>query len=42
MKILFYNLIKSFHILKANNIVHNDITLENILIESIDKAKINI
>lgn len=40
MKILFYNLIKAFHYLKEINIVHNDITPENIIIKSIDEIKI--
>lgn len=40
MKILFYNLIKAFYILKVNNVVHNDVSPNNILIESPEKIKI--
>ncbi|OMJ66247.1 hypothetical protein SteCoe_36983 [Stentor coeruleus] len=40
MKLLFYNVIKAFHTLKENNIVHNDIKPHNILIKSSEEVKI--
>ncbi|OMJ71773.1 hypothetical protein SteCoe_29916 [Stentor coeruleus] len=40
MKILFYNIVKGFYLLKENNIVHNDIKPENILVNSPEDIKI--
>ncbi|OMJ65077.1 hypothetical protein SteCoe_39420 [Stentor coeruleus] len=40
IKIIFYNLIKAYNILKKNNIVHNDISPRNILIQSPETVKL--
>ncbi|OMJ79159.1 hypothetical protein SteCoe_20857 [Stentor coeruleus] len=40
MKKIFYNSIKAFHYLKEKNIVHNDISPDNIIIKSPDEIKI--
>ncbi|OMJ90272.1 hypothetical protein SteCoe_7383 [Stentor coeruleus] len=40
MKILFYGIIKSFFILRQKYIVHNDISPDNILVESPEKVKL--
>lgn len=40
MKILVFNLIKAYKILSQNNIVHSDVSPENILVESPEKVKL--